>query len=496
MEQRPHREAVFRTGFYLFTAVLVLLFFSPSTSPLYPYPEGADSAIFQLIGKSWAEGVLPYRDLFDHKGPVIFFLNMLGYAICGNRYGVFLIQAAFFCTALYFADRLFAVRYPGKQSMFLTLSILPAFLVYYTADYCGYNPDGNNTEEYCLPFLMYFFFRMYEWLLREESGEEDNAIPLRQVFWSGTGFGVCLFTRMSNGLPMAAAIAVIFLYELYRKRYAMLVGQAVSFLSGTLCVTLPLILYFAAYGTLGDMWYAAFTYNFSYASTEDSCVLYYLSSSDVPVLTGCIFLLCRLPLVLAAALGFHCLSHGRKLAGMLGIVPAVSCSVFFFFSRLYPHYYIIMVPVLAFAVAEWTRIPGIPWKIRRNCLAAAAAVYLVYALPAVQYEQMLDESGASDIPEGILSEIGDGWDGTAGYNVPASWYLRYGLEPFYKYFTFQDWQGSRDERLAGNIRAEFGTRRAEYILSAAEPSLIHDILEESYTLILEEDGVRLYRRNM
>ena len=58
------------------------LVFSPSTSPLYS-DWGYDSAMFQTIGKYWAQGHLPYVELFDHKGPIIFFINALGYALGG-----------------------------------------------------------------------------------------------------------------------------------------------------------------------------------------------------------------------------------------------------------------------------------------------------------------------------------------------------------------------------------------------------------------------------
>ena len=43
---------------------------------------------FTVIKKS-------YKDLFDHKGPFIFFVNALGYAITGSKYGVFIIQIIF-----------------------------------------------------------------------------------------------------------------------------------------------------------------------------------------------------------------------------------------------------------------------------------------------------------------------------------------------------------------------------------------------------------------
>lgn len=102
----------------------VVLLFSFSTSPVYPKYWGSDSAQFQTIRKSWAEGRIPYIGTFDHKGPIIFWINMLGYK-CLGRNGVVLCQIAFlFCTlvgiykiTLYGSERLI-VRWIGSYSSF------------------------------------------------------------------------------------------------------------------------------------------------------------------------------------------------------------------------------------------------------------------------------------------------------------------------------------------------------------------------------------------
>ena len=65
---------------FVLSGLVWALFFSKTTSPLYT-DVGYDSAMFQTIGKYWAQGYLPYVDLFDHKGPLIFFINAVGYAL-------------------------------------------------------------------------------------------------------------------------------------------------------------------------------------------------------------------------------------------------------------------------------------------------------------------------------------------------------------------------------------------------------------------------------
>lgn len=40
-------------------------------------------------------GRIPYKELFDHKGPFIFFVDMLGFMITGNKSGIVIIQSIF-----------------------------------------------------------------------------------------------------------------------------------------------------------------------------------------------------------------------------------------------------------------------------------------------------------------------------------------------------------------------------------------------------------------
>ena len=75
------------------TALLFVTIFSYTTSPLY-HLNGLtpDSIIFQIIGKYWAQDSIPYKDLWDMKGPFIFFINAIGYTLTDSRTGIYIIQ--------------------------------------------------------------------------------------------------------------------------------------------------------------------------------------------------------------------------------------------------------------------------------------------------------------------------------------------------------------------------------------------------------------------
>ena len=52
----------------------VVLALCSKSSPLYAFNDWMDANIFFTMGKSMFRGKVLYRDVFDHKGPVLYFL--------------------------------------------------------------------------------------------------------------------------------------------------------------------------------------------------------------------------------------------------------------------------------------------------------------------------------------------------------------------------------------------------------------------------------------
>lgn len=70
----------------------LLLFFCSKMSPLYPINEWSDVNLYYNIGKAIFNGRTLYAEAFDHKGPLIFFIYGIGYAISNTSFiGMFLM---------------------------------------------------------------------------------------------------------------------------------------------------------------------------------------------------------------------------------------------------------------------------------------------------------------------------------------------------------------------------------------------------------------------
>ena len=79
--------------FIICFAISFLFAITLALSPFNNLSPGTDSSVFLYIGREMLHGSVPYRDLFDHKGVVLYFIEYLGYLIgFGNKIGVWIIE--------------------------------------------------------------------------------------------------------------------------------------------------------------------------------------------------------------------------------------------------------------------------------------------------------------------------------------------------------------------------------------------------------------------
>ena len=119
-----HRQSIpprlMDTVFSACTAIAVGTLFH-----LYPgnslRPVG-DSAIFVYIGERMLAGKIPYVDLFDHKGPVLFFIQYLGLLLSpGSTNGIWVLEVVNMFFTLLLLTALCREMTPSKSSAYPAL---------------------------------------------------------------------------------------------------------------------------------------------------------------------------------------------------------------------------------------------------------------------------------------------------------------------------------------------------------------------------------------
>lgn len=248
---KPSFFKISRQSFFEFLGAcgisFLLMLLLTRSSFLYPYNNWDDSNSYFSMGKSMFHGILIYRDIFDQKGPYLYFLYGLCSLVSGTTFrGVFLMEILLGAADLLLIDRILKLFCRPQTAAFLS----PILLACMCASKSFY--WGGCAEEICLPFLL---FPLYV-LLRTLQHSRRTGFSPRDVFLSGLccGFVFCVkFTLM--GFFLGFALSVILTCRSFRE-FARLAG---CFLLGTLLPFVPWVIYFGITGGLDD-WYRVYIY--------------------------------------------------------------------------------------------------------------------------------------------------------------------------------------------------------------------------------------------
>ncbi|MEN6623580.1 MAG: hypothetical protein ABFD50_18800 [Smithella sp.] len=470
--------------------ILFPFFFSAYTSPLYPGFHGADSAIFMTMGRAVVEGKTLYTDIFDIKGPMIFFINALGQWIYNGRLGTFLIQTIFMIFTvfgMYKTARLFVSTVKAFLVVFLSLLVL-------TATY----ERGNLTEEYSLAFI---FPAIYCSCRYWKEGKKVHPTGFSLVY--GLSFGLLTWTRINNAAVIGAIVFYIYLTILFRKRWYEFGRNLLFFLIGVLAVSIPIIFYFWIKGALSEMLYGTFVFLFSYAQngimTRPGWKWAWTLKNVSPAL-GVIFVSV-----------VYSRSINKYLGQMIGLSTLLT-AVALLFGMNYLHYYMILTPVFLTALSMtfeiwtyWYRERKISWLLPLLAGLGIAFVLYVNYQPVKSYIRKmyydrtkpiyLEEvkkylEQAEMIPEADRDSV---W----GFNINPSWYYVVDILPSFKYFINQGQQIMIDPDMEQEIVDMLDVNPPKWIAASvgAADSFeeLSDLLDREYKMVSDSANIQLFQ---
>lgn len=241
------------------TTFLMSLFFvavsSYSTSPLF-YGRELDSHIFQYIGFSMLHGKIPYTDLFDHKGLLLYWINAIGYII-HPRWGLMLLQTFHLTLSMMIWYKILkSIKNEWTKYLILITSLI--------ALYAYYN-SGNLTEEWCLLFISYPILAYFE------SQKNNGVFNNKQLFFIGVCLGAIAMIRLNNTAPVLGILLCCLIKAVWKKEYKYIErALKYSFLGFIILPILGCFHMFCLNGFAGidDMFYAAILFNLDYAANS------------------------------------------------------------------------------------------------------------------------------------------------------------------------------------------------------------------------------------
>lgn len=242
---------------YLYCLGLAALFLAicSKSSFLYPLNDWYDANGFLTVGKGVLDGLVPYRDLYEQKGPLLYFLHSICALVPGTHFlGVYFLETVCLSVFLYFAGRLLSLYAPGGAAYFL-LPILAALLLS-SESFC----QGDSAEELCAPavmILLYYSIRRFAPGGQRGQGFFSYRFLLVQGVLAG-----CVFWMKYTLLGLHFAfMAFLFFWLLAQRQYTRAGKSCLAFLLGMLIPSAGILAYFAFHGALGDLWQVYFYNN-------------------------------------------------------------------------------------------------------------------------------------------------------------------------------------------------------------------------------------------
>ncbi len=357
---------------YLIAAAFGILipFLVSSGSPLIPINGINDSHCLLTVGRSLIHGKIVYRDLVEQKGPILYFINAAGALISPYDFkGVYVMEAISCAFFIIFGIKTTRLLTGSSYSLISSIAVGILTFVSYSSHCFAY---GNMAEEFSLPFMT---AGLYLCVKAVSSGKITfketipTGIMIAVIFW--IKFTVC-------GMFVGIALYLCF-YFIRLKDIKGLLKTIAGVLIGFIAISVPVILFFVATGSLNEMvdiYFIQNIFRYNMGSSEETSLITKIFD---PVLMLVMYCGKNFHLPLFFVIGqIFMYKRNKKTASMLTL-SFITCFFFAFIgSKSYPYYAFAITPL---TVVGWTpAAAGLNMILKdrkaalRNALAVAIAV--------------------------------------------------------------------------------------------------------------------------
>jgi len=256
MEKIKRHNLILCHYFYFLVFLSFILLVVSRNSFLYEFNDAEDANTFYIVARYLLNGKVLYRDFFEQKGPIIYFLNVIGQLLFPKSFhGMYILEIIFGAFYYKYAyDTLECLNPNPKRNAIITL--IGCSSSYAVPMLC----HGGQVEEFALPL---FAFLIYQ-IVRSIHTKCDMSkialfsigVQIACVFWSK--YLVLMFY----------VLALVFYagYCFYIKEFRRIINMFLYIGLGFLTISILMILYFIQTNSLSEMIQIYFVQNiFSYA---------------------------------------------------------------------------------------------------------------------------------------------------------------------------------------------------------------------------------------
>jgi hypothetical protein len=244
----------------IYFALFLTSFFVSLQSPLAPYAKSlpwTDSSVFIYIAKSILNGKVVYRDVFDHKGPFLYLINIIGLVLSGGKgfWGIWLLQLiALFITSIFLYKT--SILFFNKIISLLVISVLLLFQ-------SSLDVGGNVAESWAVPLMSVSLFIFSRYFTTKKDLTWVHLSVLSVTF-------TLTFLLRANLVLMWGFFGTAIIFDsLMRKQFANILKYLIIVTSFIIITIIPFGLYFYFNDSIEEALFGMLGFNFKYSAGTD-----------------------------------------------------------------------------------------------------------------------------------------------------------------------------------------------------------------------------------
>ena len=240
-----------------------------------------DVSVWTNIAKRMSHGQIMYKDFFDHKGPLLYFIYYFAYVL-GKNLGIWMIDLICNIINVFMIYKISKSVLKNKEKSLIVVSACMLFI-------CTLCDEKPCTESIALPFILIAFYQFTKF------GFNTKNFNRKESLCTGICFAIVLLLKPNIASLWVVYYIYIFI-KLIREKEIKHLSQIIGFsITGAIIVFLPIILYLIKNAALIDFIDTYLLLNFKYANNKENSIiyiiLYFISNTNyIIVLIGAIYI--------------------------------------------------------------------------------------------------------------------------------------------------------------------------------------------------------------
>lgn len=268
--KNKRNEIIFDCFACLLVALIASIQFN--SFPLLQRVPATDSAVFLHIGKMMHDGAIPYKDLFDHKGMIMYFIQYLATFCRDINIGLWIVEVLNMAIFAYLILKISVLFTKNKIAQLVTVSVICCVCIRKLFQ------GGNYVEEYALPWIAWSLYLFFKWFKSEQ-------VKFIDVMCIGASFSIVFFLRPNMIGVWVALIPIIMVILISKREWSNLLKCILCFCVGMLIVCGILLVYFLFTDSFNEMIDSYFKFNFLYTDSLSGVIPFFVSALTLSVCT-------------------------------------------------------------------------------------------------------------------------------------------------------------------------------------------------------------------